>query len=216
MSLQETSEKFKELFLLAFTRELIIHAGGGEVLELESELELEKQETKEKIKDIVKEELKPSKSFAKFKALPKPFILAKRLVIPIQRFPERLSYIQPIPTPIQVDLGKLNPLIKDPMVQTIECHGPDKKIIVRTPSERETEISLTKEEINNIVKTFSEHTKIPAEEGVFRVALGRIVFTAIISDIVGTKFMIKKLLYQPTPPQLSYLKPTRAFGVPAY
>jgi len=212
MLLQETSEKFKELFLLAFTKELILHSGGPELVELESEIENEKQNRKQEIKELVKEELIPKKIM--FKPLPKPFkSLPKRLIIPPPRFPLRLQYIKPTPTPtpLKLDLGKLNPLIQDPRVQTIECQGPDKKIIVRTPRERKTEISLTKQEIDDIIDKFSKQAKIPAEEGIFRIVVGNLSLSSIISSVIGTKFIIKKLRYIPKPAPSTSLMPTRRF-----
>ncbi len=213
MELQETSETFKELFLLAFTRELIINYAGGEVLELESKIEKEKEDRREAIKEIVHEEMHPEK---RFKALPRPFqisALPKRLIIPVPRFPARLAYIQPTPMPEQIDLGKLNPLMQDMAVQVIECHGPDKEIVVRAPTERKTSITLTKEEIDEIVKKFSEAAKIPVTEGIFRVAFGRIVFTAIISDVVGTKFIVKKLTLTAPQQRFTALQQPRVFGM---
>ncbi len=216
MELQETSEKFKELFLLAFTRELIINLAGGEILELESEIEQEKEHIKESVKEIVREGLHPRQE-QKFKPLPKPFqsqALPKRLVIPIQKFPERLAYIQPMPAPgMQINLGKLNSLMQDPSVQVIECHGPDKEIIIRAQTERKTSIKLTKEEIDEIIRNISETAKIPVIEGVFRVAVGRIILTAIISEVVGTKFILKKMMMgAPMPSYSTNLQPMRAFG----
>jgi len=216
MLLENTSEKFKELFLLAFTRELIIHAGGPELIELESEVEKVEEQKKEIIHEAVKRELKPTTG--KFKPLPRPLTtqrLPKRLIIPTSRFPTRLQYIQPTPGPLQLDLGKLKPILDDPVVQTIECHGPDKQIIVRIPTERKTKVILNKEEIDNIIKEFSDKAKIPSQEGVFRAAVGRLLLSAIISSVVGTKFIIKKIKYSPTqlrPP--SNLQPQRAFGMP--
>lgn len=214
MELQKTSEKFKELFLLAFTRELIINLAGGEVLELESKLEKEKEYIKESVKEIVKEGMHPRTQ--EFKPLPKSFqiqALPKRLVIPIPRFPARLEYIQPAPTPGQIDLGKLNPLMQDMTVQVIECHGPGKEVIVRVPTERKTSITLTKEEIDKIVNAFSESAKIPVTEGVFRVAAGKMIFTAIISEVVGTKFIIKKMTLATPVPRMTALQPIRMFGM---
>lgn len=210
MLLENTSEKFKELFLLAFTRELIIHSSGEEILELESEEIQEDKEQKQAMKQMVKQGLSPPKQL--FKPLPKAFqmqSLPRRLIIPSQRFPTRLQYIKPTQAKNQIELGKLNPILQDPLVQTIECHGPDKEIIVRTPNVKKTKIKLTKEEINTIVENFAKIAKIPSTKGVFRVAVGKLVFSGIISDIVGTKFTIKKI-----PASRTAMVPTRSFGMP--
>ena len=121
------------------------------------------------------------------------------LVIPEARLPPHLQYLKPIPRELQVDLEKLNPLIKDPAVKIIECNGPDEHIVVRgTMGVKPTNIVLGKDEINKIIGTFSQASHIPAHEGIYRVVAGRLIFSSIISQVVGSKFTIKKMLYAPT------------------
>jgi len=116
------------------------------------------------------------------------------LKIPEPRLPETVQYLRPIPTTRTIDLGKLNPLIRDPFVKIIECNGPNEKIIVMGRMGRKsTKIILTKEEINNIINKFSEAGKIPVHEGVFKVVFGRLIFSAIISEVIGSKFIIRKM-----------------------
>jgi hypothetical protein len=64
---------------------------------------------------------------------------------------------------------------------------------------KKTGIVLSKDEIDEIINKFSEASKIPLGEGVFRVAVGKLVFSAIVSDVVSSKFIIKKLLYPSAP-----------------
>ena len=48
------------------------------------------------------------------------------------------------------------------------------------------------------MKRFSEAAKIPVHEGIFKVAIGKLVLSSIVSQIVGTKFIIKKMqMYAP-------------------
>ena len=186
--LEETSQEFRTNFLLAITKQMIIQSTPSDVWKLQAELEEEQPELL-----INKEPFKKS-------------ILHKRLTLPIQRppltisskpLPPRLQYIQPAPsqTPIELDLGKINSLIQDPAVQSIECNGSGTEITVKTPSPKKTKIILNKEEINNIINKFSQAAKIPLEEGVFKVAIGKLVLTAIVSGVVGSKFIIKKMKY---------------------
>lgn len=122
-----------------------------------------------------------------------------RLLIPESRFPSHLQYIQPTPVNKDIELGKLNILVNDPQVKVIECHGPGENITVTGGmGMKKTGIILEKEEIDNIIKKFSEETKIPVQEGIFKVVAGRLIFLAIISDIVGSKFIIKKMLQEQT------------------
>ena len=207
MQLQEKSEEFKEFFLLAFTRELITNYLQEDVNKLKIEEQAKKELVKERAKEVVKEferplKLSPTKqlkAMTEFKPLPMPFRPKRRLVIPRPNLPTRLQYIKPIPTPKQLELGKLNPLIQDPSVQAIECNGPDENIIIQAPRERTTNIKLSKEEIDEIINTFSKASRIPISEGIFRAAVGGFLLYGIISEVVGSKFIIKRIRY-PTRP----------------
>lgn len=120
----------------------------------------------------------------------------RKLFIPEPKLPPQLAYLKPTPAfNIELDLGPLNPFLKDPSVRSIECNGPDIGIVVKTQNqERVTNVILSQDEISQVINIFSTQTKIPIEEGVFRVALGNLAFSAIISEIVGSKFIIKKLI----------------------
>jgi len=123
------------------------------------------------------------------------------LFIPEAPLPQDLQYIQPYPTNIPVNLGKLEPLALDPNVRTIECNGPDEPIIVKgNMGTRPTAIILNSTDINNILQSFSEASKIPLNEGIFKIAAGRYLLSAIISDVVGSKFIIRKMVPQMYPP----------------
>lgn len=206
---RKAPKEFRKFFLLQFTKELIRHSGESEVLHLENILKEETQEKKEEIKkekkkiqQIIKERKKPILTLKDklFKPIPRPPITRPRILrIPEPKLPPRFQYLTPTPTNIQIDLEKLNPLIKDPAVKTVECNGPDENIIVRgTMGTKRTNIILDKEEIDQIIKKFSETTKIPIHEGFFRVVVGKLILSAIISDVIGSKFIIKKMMYSST------------------
>jgi hypothetical protein len=220
-TLEDTSEEFRKLFLLAFTKELIKNS----VPELKAIIERREREKGIEIEEIPPKIPLPIVPTAPmptvpgvpkpgFKALPKPFRIPPRLMIPAARLPERLRYIRPVARlGVEIDLGKLNPLIADPVIQTIECNGPNERVIIRDPGQKATNITLSKEEIDSVIQKFSESAKIPIVEGVFRVAFGKLVLSAIISDVVGSKFMIKKLRYTPAAQEagISRLQPPRVF-----
>lgn len=211
------SLSFKAFFLLQFTKELIQHLGAGEVFKLENILKEQTKEKGNRIKNIIKEKEKRPKKIEQqlevqlkekekplFKPLLKPRVIRRTfpsiLRIPEPKLPPRLQYLRPTPAPtnIQIDLEKLNPLIKDSMVRDIQCNGPDKNIIVKgAMGVKGTNIILSKEEINQVIKKFSETAKIPLQEGIFRVVVGRLILSAIISDVIGSKFIIKKMMYSP-------------------
>ncbi|MBU0894723.1 MAG: hypothetical protein KKF48_00470 [Nanoarchaeota archaeon] len=157
----------------------------------------------------------PPIKIPKFKPLPTtPKIRPPqpRLKIPETRFPPRLQYLQPIPTNFELNLGKINPLIKDPLVETIECSGQGQNLVVTGKmGTKKTKIILTKEEIQNIIQRFSTATKIPVSEGIYKVVRGKLILSSIVSEIVGSKFIIKKIRF--SQPQRGVL-PSPRFPMP--
>ncbi|MCK4553331.1 hypothetical protein KAT80_03945 [Candidatus Pacearchaeota archaeon] len=199
--LTKISDKFKVSFPLQFTRELIKNSGKNEFLELETILRKEEKDTHQEIIKKIKEKEKPV--LAK-EEITKPFpskIKTKKLQVPVlriaePRLPQNFQYLKPTPTKLEIDLGKLNPLIKDPLVNSIECSGTDEPVTVRGKMGiKKTNIILNKEEIDQTIKKFSETAKIPMHEGVLKIAAGRLILSAVISDIIGSKFIIKKMAY---------------------
>lgn len=248
--------RFKKLFLLEFTRQLIENSSHAEIIKLQTILEKEKaKETKEekvkisanleRISEINKEEeeskgtrsiMHPSVGMFGSQETPEANIfggifkkepqieITKRpyrrdsvmdvktirrtprgeyyldpfkkleLWVPEPRLPEHIQYLRPTPINKIIDLGKLNPLIRDPFVKTIECQGPGQNLIVKgRMGIKRTATILNKEEINEIIEKFSRDTKIPAHEGVFKVVSGRLIFMAIISEVAESKFTINKM-----------------------
>jgi type IV secretory pathway ATPase VirB11/archaellum biosynthesis ATPase len=122
--------------------------------------------------------------------------------------PPHLQYLRPIARDIKIDLEKLNSLIKDPAVKVIKCDGPDEHIFVSgSMGVKPTNTILSREEIDNVIKKFSEISKIPVQEGIYSVVVGRLILSAIISEVVGSKFMIKKMLYTPNFQNQTYPQP---------
>jgi len=123
-----------------------------------------------------------------------------KLTIPETKLPERLNYLKPIPFEANISLGKLDVLIKDPDVKVIECNGHEDNLIVKgNMGERKTSVTLTKGEIEQIIHNFSDKTKIPVQEGIYKVVFGKLILMAIISEAVGSKFIIKKMEPQRPP-----------------
>jgi len=116
-----------------------------------------------------------------------------RLVIPDVNLPEKFQYLKPIPTKEELNLGKLNSLIRNPQVKEIECDGPDTEVIVKDPMPKKTDIFLTTEEIKDIFAAFSRVAKIPVEENVIKIAAGNLILNGINSDVIGSKFIIRKI-----------------------
>jgi len=209
------SLEFKTFFLLKFTKELIKNSTPEEILGLKTFLEEKAKEEREKVKQIIKRKEKIEKEPKIFgtSLKEKPiFQLQKRkpvmkriipnvLRIPESRLPPRLQYIRPVASDVEIDLEKLNPLLKDPAVKFIEANGSEKNIIVGgVMGRKRTNIILNKEEINRVIKKFSEIAKIPIQEGIIKIAVGRFILSAIISEVTDSKFIIKKMMpnFQPT------------------
>jgi len=213
ISVHRQTKNFKKLFLLQFTKELIKHSKTGEVSELKNILEEEAIEKRKEIKrekKKVKQVIEKKEPFIKLKQeihlpkkiikkLPRP-VRTRPLIlkIPEPKLPSHLQYLKPTPTKgMEIDLEKLNPLIKDPAVRTIEASPDEKVIVTGTMGTKSTGITLSKEDIDRIIQKFSKAAKIPVNEGVFRVVVGKLILSAIISDVIGSKFIIKKLIRQP-------------------
>lgn len=107
--------------------------------------------------------------------------------------------VQPFPSLKNVQLeelynGKLRGLINDSSVASIECLGPNTELnIFRAGQKMRTKIILSKEDIERILEEISDKAMIPLTEGVFRVIVNNLMINAVISEVVGTKFMIKKM-----------------------
>lgn len=124
--------------------------------------------------------------------------LVPRLYQEIHRndLPQNLQYLQPtrVVGIKYLDIGKLNPYINDPNVQSIESEGPNEKVYVNGSMGRKpTNVSLTKEEIDSIIDSFSKSAKIPKIEGLFKVVTNNLMLSAMISDEIGSRFVIKKI-----------------------
>lgn len=141
------------------------------------------------------------KSFPQPREINRPALQQARLTIPEQKLPIHLQYLQPTPTNKDIDLGKLTPLIRDPMVKIIDCPGPEQNLVVTgNMGIKKTGIILGRDEINDIVEKFSKESKIPVHEGVFKVVVGRFIFLAIVSEIIGSRFTLRKMIAPPTFP----------------
>ncbi len=89
--------------------------------------------------------------------------------------------------------GRLEFLIKDPSVRFIKCSGEGKPItITRMGVNQITNIKLSAKEIRAIVENISEAAHLPLVNGVFRAVVDDFAISAIVSDKIGTRFIIKK------------------------
>ena len=119
-----------------------------------------------------------------------------RMIVPLA--PPVQSILPPIvpkgvPSEPSQDYGRIQPLLNDPSISTIECQGADKPVmIIRAGQRQPTKIVLTADDIKSILKKASDAAHVPLLEGVFRVAVDNFSINAVISGIVGSRFVIKK------------------------
>ena len=222
VSVKFSNKTFRKWFLLKFTKELIMNSASAPVYKLQNILEKEEEDKKtntpikKKVEEVIKAKemevsiLSKRKDALKesLKEIPQPVLRKKtfpfqahenaKLTIPDVNLPERFSYLRPVPKQREFDLKKLTPLIKDSFVKIIECNGADENIIVKGKmGEKKTPIVLNNKEIDEIIDIFSKETKIPVQEGIYKVVLGNLVFLAIVSEVIGSKFIIRKLAMPP-------------------
>ena len=131
--------------------------------------------------------------------VPQKMITPKRTVMPpVQTVPIASNQKIGIQTPqgkviLSQDYGKITPLLNDPSVSTIECQGAGKPITVIRAGQRQiTRIVLNEEEIRGVLEKVADAAHIPLIEGVFRATVDGLGVNAVISEILGTKFLIKK------------------------
>jgi hypothetical protein len=132
-------------------------------------------------------------SILKFE-IPRPIKQKPRMIQQIQQLPTPTpNIVQPINSNPEMAWEKIQPLLIDPSVTHIECLGPGKQLMVSRAGQRQiTRIILSDLEIKKILETISEKSHIPLLEGVFRAAIEDLSLNAVISEIIGSKFVIKK------------------------
>jgi hypothetical protein len=190
-SIPKKQKNFRWFFLKEFTRQLVIASKPSHML-------------LPPIHELVKEHyLSPKKIISpqspRIPNFPNPqfqrnLVPNELPALPIPKNQGVAIPFNPNASKVQVSsLQKLEPLLRDPSVLSVECPGPDKKVLVnRSGANQITQISLEKDEINQIITDISQKARIPIVPGVFKAALGNYIITAIISEFVGNRFVISK------------------------
>lgn len=116
---------------------------------------------------------------------------------PISKPPEEdLRKIRPEaePRPEGFALGKIETFLKDKLIQSIECAGPGKRVLVKRLNKiNTTKITLGQPEITGIINSFSKQARIPVMGGILKAAVGDMIISAVISEYVGSRFIINKI-----------------------
>ena len=155
---------------------------------------MEMRNWKKETKQVINADLIPPlpRLIAQVHAFPQ-----ERKIIHYPKQKERKTIqIQPTEIPETIsnkEFGKIDMLIKDPSITTIECVGPGKEInIIRAGIKQATKITINLEEINNILKKIAEIARVPLIEGIFRAAVRDFIIDAVVSKTIGSRFVIKK------------------------
>jgi hypothetical protein len=116
-----------------------------------------------------------------------------------QELPPQIKVLKEIkpeakPRPEGFALGRIDFLLRDREIQSIECPGPGKNLLVKKYNKiNTTKITLNQEEITDILYSFAMQAKIPVVGGILKAAVGDLVVSAVISEFVGSRFIINKL-----------------------
>jgi hypothetical protein len=129
---------------------------------------------------------------------PRPFIPAppKPLELPV---PPPLAPLE-IPKPAAlaaaaapaIDLGKLNQFVADASVSSIQCEAGKKVLVKKDAQTTETDIVLSAAEIDETIKKFAAAAKAEITAPIFKATAGNLAISAIISPLIGSRFLISK------------------------
>ncbi len=226
-SKMSATKDLRKIFLQQFMREVILHASPIRP-SLRSTAKLDIDEQKPTMSSLDTESkninsiasaaltqtskgsalnaLRPMTSFRPFptggshQPLPygmHPIFLKQRPPPPkVYLAPQAKSWLVSLPS-----LSRIQPLLTDPTITTIECSGPGMPIMIARGSfVQSTPVHFSTDEISGIIREVSSRTKIPLNSsGVFKAAIGDIIITAVLSEFVGTRFVIQKKPKAPSP-----------------
>lgn len=159
---------------------------------------LKKEKTKEVEKEIeeelLREAAKQNKEIEEMKGMKlitrqfMPKIVPQKAEIPIQiQIPKQEIKIEEEET---VKTGTVIDSLLSKGIKTIE--GSSDGVRIKRDGEFEqTTIMLSENEIKDIIKKFSEITRIPITDNVLRTTINDFKITAIISNKIGSRFLIQ-------------------------
>jgi hypothetical protein len=110
--------------------------------------------------------------------------------------------------PTTPGLSKILPILSQSDVSSLECTSPGKPILINKYGNIQvSNLSLSEAEINQILQEVSQKTRIPIITGVFKAMFDNYLFTAIVSEFVGTRFIIQKKPMMQSPMSNQRLQP---------
>lgn len=204
----KSKHEYRILFLREFTKELILNSKIPTLTPSIQEIEKPKERitgkelmqiaAKRKPKSLIKPKVQQIQTQEE-KLQPSTLITEPLNIQLPSPIPQPTQPQQQIPQPSSPETPedvwkKINLLIKDPRVSAVECPGPNKFLLVKIGGRiKLTKTTLTETGIKQVIETFSQKAKIPIIGGVFKAAADNLVITAVISDFVGSRFIISKI-----------------------
>lgn len=93
----------------------------------------------------------------------------------------------------QFGIGKIQAYLQNPTTRSIECPGPDRPLVlVRGGKPEVQQVTLSAEEINTFLQEVATQTKIPLLPGLYKALLGPFIITAVLSDVIGSRFIVQR------------------------
>jgi hypothetical protein len=93
--------------------------------------------------------------------------------------------------PVKIGIEKIDTLLADPAIDLIECS--DGNIRIRKKRNmQETGFRMDEKEIIDLVNKISAKTGVPLKDNFFQASIGNIKINAIISELIGSRFLIVK------------------------
>jgi hypothetical protein len=211
MGLQQIKDYQRIIFLNRFVKESLINLSEKERIKDRVELEklrqkltpespekvfrqmIKSESSEEKRKQVLYRKTIP-KSFATKPVVQKPIKQIQKPQTKPQNIPPQLLLAQTPKTSGESGMKKIEPLLKDISVLSIECSGPEKNLLLKRNNQTNiARITLTQSDINDIVDDFSKKAMIPVVGGILKAAVGNTVISAVISEFVGSRFIITKI-----------------------
>ncbi|MBT4135479.1 hypothetical protein HOD75_03660 [archaeon] len=207
----QITDSARIIFLRKFTQEIILTLSKKHKTKKRVEIEKLKQKflepleppekTFEKIAQtqILKQ---PHYPIIKTKPIDRPPAQLKKRFIPkTSRVPSHIkSLTRPVkPQTIKIQqnlppIEKIKQLLKDKTIQSLECPGPGKNILVKRYNKiNATRLILSQEDISKIINNFSEQSNIPVVGGILKAAVDDLIISAVTSEFIGSKFIINKI-----------------------
>ena len=118
-----------------------------------------------------------------------------RMIKPIElRKPLRRIILAPVGYQPAVQYNiKIDALLNDASVKVIECPGPGRQFsIFRRGVRQMTKITMTQDEIRQFLERIAQEARIPLIEGIFRIAVDNFIVDAVVSEEIGSRFILKK------------------------